>query len=146
MDGRGVVCDEGSGSTNLTSEFVTETDNETQSASKRNMYNEADVGASQQNMSRDTEGLTDEEKEIYNRIRRVVNREERGRLPALRKVNRKKLKAEVKKVNQVLKKMAPEGITNTNDLIYAGAVVVTEELGARNKKGTKPKEPYGNED
>ena len=37
------------------------------------MYNEADVGASQQNMSRDTEGLTDEENEIYNRIMRVVN-------------------------------------------------------------------------
>ena len=105
------------------------------------MYNEADVGASQQNMSRDTEGLTDEENEIYNRIMRVVNGEERRRLPALRKVNRKKLKAGVKKVNQVLKKMAPEGITNTNDLIYAGAVVVTEELRARNKKGTKPKEP-----
>ena len=69
------------------------------------------------------------------------NGEERDRLPALRKVNRKKLKAEVKKVNQVLKKMAPEGITNTNDLIYAGAVVVTEELGVRNEKGTKPKEP-----
>ena len=56
-------------------------------------------------------------------------------------MDRKKLKAEVKKVNQVLKKMTPEGITNTSDLIYAGAVVVTEELGPRNKKGTKPKEP-----
>ena len=73
VDSRGVVCDEGSGSTHLTSEFVTEIDNETQSASKGNMYNEADVGASQQNMSRDTEGLTDEENEIYNRIMRVVN-------------------------------------------------------------------------
>ena len=141
MDSRGVVCDEGSGSTHLTSELVTETDNETQSASVGNMHYEADAGASQQSMSRDTEGLTDEENEIYDRIMRVVNGEERDRLPALRKVNRKKLKAEVNKVNQVLKKMAPEGITNTNDLIYAGAVVVTEELGVRNKKGTKPKEP-----
>ena len=93
VDSRGVVCDEGSGSTHLTSELVTETD------------------------------------------------KERERLPALRKVNRKRLKAEVNKVNQVLKKMAPEGITNTDDLIYAGAVVVTEELGVRNKIGTKPKEP-----
>ena len=32
------------------------------------MHNEADVGASQQSMSRDTEGLTDEEKDIYIRI------------------------------------------------------------------------------
>ena len=62
--------------------IITETDNETQSASKGNMYNEADVGASQRSMSRDTEGLTDEENEIYNRITRVVNGEERDRLPA----------------------------------------------------------------
>ena len=60
-------------------------------------------------MSRDTEGLTDEENEIYDRIMRVVNGEERDRLPALRKVNRKKLKAEVNKVNQVLKKNGPGG-------------------------------------
>ena len=84
VDSRGVVCDEGSGSTHLTSELVTETDNETQLASKGNMHNEADVGASQQSMSRVTEGLTDEENEIYNRIMRVVNGEERDRLPALR--------------------------------------------------------------
>ena len=87
------------------------------------MHYEADVSASQQSMSRDTEGLTDEENEIYDRIMRVVNGEERDRLPALRKVNRKKLKAEVNKVNQVLKKMAPEGITNTNDLIYASLLL-----------------------
>ena len=103
VDSRGVVCDEGSGSIHLTSELVTETDKETQSASVGNMHYEADVGASQQSMSRDTEGLTDEENEIYDRIMRVVNGEERDRLPALRKFNRKKLKAEVNKVNQVLK-------------------------------------------
>ena len=37
--------------------------------------------------------------------------------------------------------MAREGTTTSNDFIYAGAVVVTEELGVRVKKGTKPKEP-----
>ena len=36
-----------------------------------------------------------------------------------------------------------KGITKTNDLIYAGAVVLAEALGlsVRKKKGTKPKEP-----
>ena len=37
--------------------------------------------------------------------------------------------------------MDTEEITNTNDLIYAGAVVVTEELGLRGRKGSHPKEP-----
>ena len=64
----------------------------------------------------------------------MVNEGIRERLPALQKVNKKKLKAEVKRVNQVLEKMDTEEITNTNDFIYAGAVVVTEELGLRGKK------------
>ena len=48
-------------------------------------------------MSWDKEGFTDVEKDIHNRIMRVVNGEERDRLPALQKFNRKKLKADVKK-------------------------------------------------
>ena len=66
----------------------------------------------------------------------MVNEGVRERLPALQKVNR----TEVKRVNQVLEKMDTEEITNPNDLIYAGAVVVTEELGSRGRKGSHPKE------
>ena len=37
--------------------------------------------------------------------------------------------------------MTTKRITNTNDFLYAGAVVVAEGLGARDKKGRKPEEP-----
>lgn len=37
--------------------------------------------------------------------------------------------------------MDTEDITSTNDLIYAGAVIVTEELGVRGRKGSQPNEP-----
>ena len=71
----------------------------------------------------------------------MINEEKRERLPALRKVNRRKLKEEVKKVNQVLEKVATKEITGTNTLIYAGAVIVAEKLGLRGRKATKRREP-----
>ena len=78
----------------------------------------------------------------------MVNERVRERLPALEKVNKKKLKAEVKRANQVLEKMDTDEIANTNDLIYAGAVVVTEELGLRGTKGSRhiQKSQCGSED
>ena len=47
----------------------------------------------------------------------------------------------VRKVNRVLEKVASDDITATNNLLYAGAAVVTENLGARKKPGNKQKEP-----
>lgn len=76
----------------------------------------------------------DEEKDIYNRIMEVVNEEKRERLPTLRKINRRKLKEEVKKVIGVLEKVATAEITDTNTIIYAAAVIVTEELGLRREE------------
>ena len=82
--------------------MVTETDNETQSANEGNMHNEADVGASQQSMSRDTEGLTDEEKDIYIRITSLGKRS----ATSTAKGQQKELNVEVKKLNQALKKLS----------------------------------------
>ena len=59
----------------------------------------------------------------------MVNEGVRERLPALQKVNRKKLKAEVKTVYQVLEKMDTENLSSTNELMYPGTAIVTEELG-----------------
>ena len=105
--------------------------------SESDMQNEAGRACSHHSTSWEIEQLTDEEKDIYDRILKVVNEGVRERLPELQKVNR----AEVRRVNQVLEKMDAEEISNTNDLIYAGAVVVTEELGSRGRKGSHPKEP-----
>lgn len=66
----------------------------------------------------------------------AVSEEKRERLPELRKVNRRKLEEEVKKVNQVLEKVTTEEMTDINALTYEEAVIVTEELGLRGRKGT----------
>lgn len=84
--------------------------------------------------------LTDDKKDIFNRILKVMNEGVRERLLALQKANKKKLKTEVKRANQVLEKMDTVEITNSNDLIYAGAVVVTEELGLGGREGPHPNE------
>ena len=125
------------GPSHLTSEPMTGSEPQFES----DMQNEAGRACSHHSTSWEIEQLRDEEKDIYDMILKVVNKGVRERMPALQKVNKKKLNAEVKRVNQVLEKMDTEEITNTNDLIYAGAVVVTEELGLRDRKGSHPKEP-----
>jgi len=47
----------------------------------------------------------------------------------LKKVKRRKITGEVNKVNAVLEKIQSPDITSSNDLLYAGALVVTERLG-----------------
>ena len=66
---------------------------------------------------------------------------ERTRLPCLRGINKGKLKSAVKKVDILLGKIEVGNITTTNDIIYAGAALVTEMVGA-NKLKSKQKEPW----
>ena len=84
---------------------------------------------------------TDEELEIAERLSKVLENAEKSRLPALRSVNKSVLKREVQKMNLLLAKIRSENITTTNDLIYAAAVVTTENVGIKIKKGSKQAEP-----
>ena len=69
---------------------------------------------------------------------------ERGRedkLPGLRNMPKKKLSEETAKVDKVLSELKTHGITKTNELFYAGAVVVTNRLGVKIDKVAGRKEP-----
>lgn len=70
-----------------------------------------------------------------------MNNKEKRRVPNLRTDNKQKLRLEVEKVNNLLEKINSPDITTTNNLIYAGAVVVTERLGVKWKQSKNPKEP-----
>ena len=50
---------------------------------------------------------------------------------------KKKLLEETAKVDQVLSKFKTHSITKTNELFYAGAVVVTNRLGVKIDKAKK---------
>ena len=54
---------------------------------------------------------------------------------------KKKLLEETAKVNKVLSKFKTHSITKTNELFYAGAVVVTNRLGVKIDKVAGRKEP-----
>ena len=50
-------------------------------------------------------------------------------LPSLRKVNAKKLKQIVEFVNSVIDNFMYNSITEVNNFLYAGALVIPEKLG-----------------
>ena len=82
----------------------------------------------------------EEEVAIVMEIAEVI---EMGRkeLPALRNVPKKKLLEETAKVDKVLSKFRTHSSTKTNELFYAGAVVVTNRLGVKIDKVAERKEP-----
>ena len=65
----------------------------------------------------------------------------KDKLPALRNVPKKKLLEETAKVDKVLSKFKTHSITKTNEMLYAGAFVVTNKLGMKIDKVAGRKEP-----
>ena len=53
---------------------------------------------------------------------------DRTRLPFLRKVEKGKLFTEVRKVNELLKKIKSKDVNEDNELLYLGAALVTKAL------------------
>ena len=85
-----------------------------------------EMGAEEQ-----SDSLDEEEVAIVMEIAEVIERGRKGKLPALRNVPKKKLLEETAKVDKVLSKFKTHSITKTNELFYAGAVVVTNRLGVK---------------
>ena len=56
----------------------------------------------------------------------VIQKLDRTRLPCLRKVEKGKLFTEVKKVNELFKKIKSKDVTEDNDLFYLAAALVTK--------------------
>eukprot|EP00112_Aurelia_sp_Birch-Aquarium-sp1_P022216 Seg6175.2 transcript_id=Seg6175.2/GoldUCD/mRNA.D3Y31 product="hypothetical protein" protein_id=Seg6175.2/GoldUCD/D3Y31 len=85
--------------------------------------------------------LTEENREIL-KMMMEIRKKPRVRLPAMRGVDRASLNETVKKVDGVLGKLKIDDITDTNDMIYYGAAIVCEIIGAKNKKIDGRKEPW----
>ena len=85
--------------------------------------------------------LEEEEVAIIEEIAEVLERRQKDKLPALRDIPKKKLLEETAKVDKVLCKFKTHSITKTNELFYAGAVVVTNRLGVKINKAAERKEP-----
>ena len=85
------------------------------------------------------DSLDEEEVAIVMEIAEVIDRGRKDKLSALRNVPKKKLLEETAKV--FLSKFKTHSITKTNELFYAGAVVVTNRLGVKIDNVAWRKEP-----
>ena len=88
-----------------------------------------------------TDSLDEEEVVIVMEITEVIKRGRKDKLPALRNVSKNKLLEATVNVDKVLGKFKTHSITKTNELFYAGAVVVTNRLGLKIDKVAGRKEP-----
>ena len=95
-----------------------------------------EMGAEEQ-----TDSLDEEQVAIVMEIAEVIEKGRKDKLPALRNVPKKKLLEETVKVDKVLTKFKTYSITKTNELFFAGAVVVTNRLGVKIEKTAGRKEP-----
>ena len=80
-----------------------------------------------------------EDKEVANieEITEVLERRHKDKSPALRDKLKKKLLEETDKVDKVSCKFKTHNIQKTNELFYAGAVVVTNSLGVKINKAAE---------
>ena len=69
-------------------------------------------------------------------MRNVLLKETRERLPPLRGIEKHRLLEDTRIVYDVMNRIVVRNITELNDLVYAGAVVITEMLGVKNRKST----------
>ena len=88
-----------------------------------------------------TDSLDEEKVSIVIEIAEVIERGSKDKLPGLRNVPNKKLLEETAKVNKILSNFKRHSITKTNELFYAGAVVVTNRVGVKTDKVAWGKEP-----
>ena len=81
--------------------------------------------------------ITKEDMAKLEKMRNVLSKETRERLPPLEKlpplsgIEKHRLLEATRKVDEVMNRIEVGNITKLNDLVYAGAVVVTEMLGVK---------------
>ena len=89
------------------------------------------------------DSLDEEEAAIVMKIAEVIERDRKDKLPDLRNVSKKELLEETAKFDKVLSKFKTHRITKTNELFYAGDVVVTNRLRVKIDKVAARKEKCG---
>ena len=101
---------------------------------RRNVLPE--IGAEEQ-----ADSLDEADVAIVMEIPEVIERGRKDKLPAFKNLPKKKLLEEIAEVNKVLSKFKTHIITKSNELLFAGSVVVTNRLGVKIDKVAGRKEP-----
>ena len=80
--------------------------------------------------------IVNEDMNIFEKMRNVLSKETREKLPPLRGIEEHILLEATRKKDEVMNKNEVGNITKMNDLVYACTVVVTERLKVKNRKST----------
>ena len=80
--------------------------------------------------------INNEDMTILETMRNMLSKETRERLPPLWGIENHRLLEIAGKAENVMNKIDVGNITELNDLVYAGAVVVMKMLGVNNRKST----------
>ena len=102
-----------------------------------------DIGNGHENVKwgfRIKKELQENEKEMLKNMSEI-RKLDIAKLPCLRKVEKSKLFAVVRKVDELLKKFESKDLTEDNDLFYLGAALVTKVFENNKTKGEK-KQPW----
>ena len=78
--------------------------------------------------------MMNEDMTILEKMHNVLSKETRERLPPLRGIEKHRLSEATGKVDEVMNKIEVGNITELNDLVYAGAMVITEMLRVNDRK------------
>ena len=81
--------------------------------------------------------ITNEDMTIFEKMCNVLSKETRERQQPLRGIEKHRSLEATRNVDEVTNKIEVRNITELNDLVYAGAAVVTEMLGIKNRKSTE---------
>ena len=88
------------------------------------------------------EELSEDEKEIVDRIIEIMKAEEDYRVLPFKKVDRLKINEITAKVNKLVARIQTDNITDTNKLLKAVRSVVAEKTGLKEVIKNKKKEPW----
>ena len=107
---------------------------------------EAEAGIEQDVVAEENheeEGVEVSEEEILlSRLKEILARQEKGKIYNCKNVDQAKLKKETAKVNKIMKDIIHTNITDTRNIVQAGAVLVGELVEAKDPAPSKEKIPY----
>eukprot|EP00795_Rhopilema_esculentum_P009606 gene9606-17364_t len=86
--------------------------------------------------------LTEEQLEMIKSICELSKKKEKTTNVSFRNADRKKLREITSNMNNVLKYIVTDGVTETNDLINAISVYVSQRLGLKQRKDKVSQEPF----
>ena len=94
------------------------------------------------NLQVNFEGLNEEETQMIQNILSIVETKSFGGIKPFKKVNKCKLSKLTGNVNRVLKYIVTNNISETNDLIRAAETYIANELGLKDERPRRKKEPW----